>query len=1076
VSPAKEEIAFEQDLEQVRGLLRHNDVEGAERLCRNLISRHPGRTQAHEQLGRILLRAERFGDALTELKTAVQIDPAFAPAWKSMAIVGLTGGDSTVAEMAARRLCALRANDPWSWFMLGHALSTMSRFEEAETVFERARRSPGAVEARISLVQDAIARKNLQGAIKHGERATHWAPGDANAWAALGHAFTCAGQHQNAVEALRKACQIAPCDAESLKRLATALGMLRRADDELVDIRQRLLALEPDSIEAREKLGLALIGARRGAEAVVTMRELHAKAPDNLLSRWIELHLPEQPGFRSLEDRAAWMDNWQRGLSEFEALDPRTPNLGEQARKILGSIHNFSLAYLGGADVDLHRRHARVVRTLLQSATDGSVTDAPQRPIGTGRRRVGIISSCLHRHSVSRAWSGALLALPREDFELHVFYTDVVDDDQVQRFRDRAENFQGGATSFSVWSQRLHEARLDIAIFLDLGMDVINQCLAAVRHAPVQIATWAHPVTTGAETIDYFLSADAAEPGDARDHYSEVLHRLPRLGGCFALPQSVALDPPPAGAGAHLMCVQSLFKLQPEHDALFARMAAGAPAARFSFLTAATARQTAVFEQRLHAELQRHAVDPSRFRVLPTLSVEQYSYELTSADLLLDTVGFSGSMTTLDSLWQERPVLTLPGKLMRGRQSYAMLSQLELDDLIASDPDDYVHRAAALAQNRDQRDAIRKQIRERKHQLFEDREVSMALADFLRAVEPSGTTPTSRPQYPPIDEARAKLQFQNAVAQGRAGHWQDSGRGFAAAWRSAPDQPRSAQGMLECALHLARSGIAAPAIDLRWAPRAAGRISIIVCSIDPRRLARLKVDLDRLLPLEDWELIHVPDARSLCEGYTRGLSRASGELIVFCHDDIGIACEDFADRLRRHLAQYDLIGVAGADYVNGPAWHWAGPPHTASWVSLPRPDGALVCGLLGAHGALLRNAQVLDGVFLAGRRAVFEQIPFDADTFDGFHCYDLDLSYRAYRAGLRCAVTLDLLIWHQSGGNFGESWRQYVDRLIAKFPELTPRGPAAPYRTGAIVVESALVPPVYGWIAHWLSAPPPTID
>jgi hypothetical protein len=320
------------------------------------------------------------------------------------------------------------------------------------------------------------------------------------------------------------------------------------------------------------------------------------------------------------------------------------------------------------------------------------------------------------------------------------------------------------------------------------------------------------------------------------------------------------------------------------------------------------------------------------------------------------------------------------------------------------------------------------------------------------------------------------MQFQKAVAQARTGHWQDSGRGFAEAWRSAPDQPRSAQGLLECALHLARSGIVAPAADFRSAPRAAGRISIIVCSIDPRRLARLKADLDRLLHQEDWELIHIPDARSLCEGYTRGLIRASGELIVFCHDDIGIVCEDFADRLRRHLAAYDLIGVAGSDYATGHSWHWAGPPHTASWVSLPRPDGALVCGLLGAHGAVLRDAQVLDGVFLAGRRAVFERLPFDADTFDGFHCYDLDLSYRAYRAGFRCAVTLDLLIWHQSGGNFGDSWRKYAARLIEKFPELTPRRPSAPYRTGALVAESALAAPLYAWIAHWLSTTPPTVD
>jgi len=113
----------------------------------------------------------------------------------------------------------------------------------------------------------------------------------------------------------------------------------------------------------------------------------------------------------------------------------------------------------------------------------------------------------------------------------------------------------------------------------------------------------------------------------------------------------------------------------------------------------------------------------------------------------------------------------------------------------------------------------------------------------------------------------------------------------------------------------------------------------------------------------------------------------------------------------------------------------------------------LVGGLLGVHAPVLPGAQALDGVFLAGHRNVFERVPFDVETFDGFHFYDLDLSYRAYRAGLNCAVALDLLLWHQSGGDFGDTWRHYADRLLAKFPELMPQAPSAPYRTGALVID-----------------------
>ena len=323
---------------------------------------------------------------------------------------------------------------------------------------------------------------------------------------------------------------------------------------------------------------------------------------------------------------------------------------------------------------------------------------------------------------------------------------------------------------------------------------------------------------------------------------------------------------------------------------------------------------------------------------------------------------------------------------------------------------------------------------------------------------------------PAVDAAKA--HFQRALVLAQAQHWQEAGSGFACAWRAAPDRPQAAQGMLECALQLARIGTAAPVPDNRAEPRASGRISVVVCSIDRTRLARLKTNLDMHLHNEDWELVHIADAHSLCEGYMRGLDKASGELLVFCHDDIGIVCNAFADRLRRHLAAHDLIGVAGSDRLSGPSWHWAGPPHTASWVSLPRPDGALVGGLLGVHAPVLPGAQALDGVFLAGHRNVFERVPFDVETFDGFHFYDLDLSYRAYRAGLNCAVALDLLLWHQSGGDFGDTWRHYADRLLAKFPELMPQAPSAPYRTGALVIDPpALAVPTYAWIAHWLAAP-----
>ena len=75
---------------------------------------------------------------------------------------------------------------------------------------------------------------------------------------------------------------------------------------------------------------------------------------------------------------------------------------------------------------------------------------------------------------------------------------------------------------------------------------------------------------------------------------------------------------------------------------------------------------------------------------------------------------------------------------------------------------------------------------------------------------------------------------------------------------------------------------------------------------------------------------------------------------------------------------------------------------------------------------------VLDGVLLAARREIFATVRFDAATFDGFHCYDIDWSYRAALAGFRLAAAGDLQVVHASRGRYDDVWQQYAERFCAK--------------------------------------------
>src|SRR6185369_1842264 len=116
-------------------------------------------------------------------------------------------------------------------------------------------------------------------------------------------------------------------------------------------------------------------------------------------------------------------------------------------------------------------------------------------------------------------------------------------------------------------------------------------------------------------------------------------------------------------------------------------------------------------------------------------------------------------------------------------------------------------------------------------------------------------------------------------------------------------------------------------------------ISVLICSIDAKKFATVTSSYQTRFAGFPVEIIGVHDARSLAEGYNRAAEKASGEILVFSHDDIELVSPDFAPRLVSHLARYDGIGVAGASRITGADWENAGQQFVHGHVLHPAPKG-----------------------------------------------------------------------------------------------------------------------------------------
>lgn len=139
--------------------------------------------------------------------------------------------------------------------------------------------------------------------------------------------------------------------------------------------------------------------------------------------------------------------------------------------------------------------------------------------------------------------------------------------------------------------------------------------------------------------------------------------------------------------------------------------------------------------RRLQSSFAAHGLDADAHCVLlPPQSPISYWNLNRVADVFLDSPGWSGCNTTLEGIACGLPVVTTPGRFMRGRHSSAILTQLGVTDTIAANTDQYVEIAARLGVDRVWRQAIIDRMAARSGALYSAPEPVVALERWLRAV------------------------------------------------------------------------------------------------------------------------------------------------------------------------------------------------------------------------------------------------------------------------------------------------------------------------------------------------------
>ena len=595
---------------------------------------------------------------------------------------------------------------------------------------------PDYAEAHGNLGNTLQAQGKLEEAVACYARALSYRPHYAEVHSNLGNVLMAQGKYAAAAASHGRALTYKPDYAEAHNNLG--LVLLEQGDvDAAVASYGRALSHKPAYAEAHINLGNALRELGQPAEAAASYQRALALDPDNAEAR-LGLATAMIPVVAdSVADSIAATEKFARSLKELTAWSNANPG---KLGKSVGGSQPFYLAYRPADVTALLSRYGDLICAAAaahwQAGTAAIQAARPPRE----RVRIAVVSGQVRQHPV---WDvvlrGILAHLDRRRFDVVLYHTGLITDEETAWAQGRVNRFVQGPRSIRAWLDEVARDRPDVMFFPEVGMDPATCALAALRLAPLQVAGWGHPVTTGLPTIDLFVSGEHLEGMGAERHYREKLVRLPGTGVCTDLEpvQSQPWDSPVRQENCvrFALCQQPI-KFDPANDVLLTRIAKAVGPCEF-WLAAPQKLHwaTARLRSRLAAAFRAEGLDPDdHLRVMSWLARDQFAGFLDEMDVLLDCPAFSGYTTAWQAIHRGIPIVTWEGEFLRQRLAAGLLRQIGMTDGIAASADQYVQIAALRAnESRDssQRGIRRESIRRAATQADGNRAAVSAFEDAL---------------------------------------------------------------------------------------------------------------------------------------------------------------------------------------------------------------------------------------------------------------------------------------------------------------------------------------------------------
>ena len=359
----------------------------------------------------------------------------------------------------------------------------------------------------------------------------------------------------------------------------------------------------------------------------------------------------------------------------------------------------FNLSYDQYENLEINTKIVQIFRKIYPEVNQNfknKSTDKLNEKI-----KIGFISEFFSNHTIAKLFKGIIFNLDQNKFKPFVFHSHKTEKSPIfQEFINHEINSDLKnivlSKNFQKNIEEIQRTNLDIIFFPDIGMSSEFYYLSFIRFAKTQITSWGHPITTGNDSIDYFLSSKLLETENSQKKFSEKLILSDYLPMYFYKPkiQKKLLDDQMIKKNVYF-CSQNLMKFHPHFDEIIAKILSKDKKAKILFIK----DKSEILSKKIIDRFKKNSlIDFDRINFLGKMSVEEYINLCGSSSVLLDTLYFGAGNSFHESMFYGTPTVSMPTENLKSRIVLGAYKQMQIENPpIVNSIDDYVETSVDIA-------------------------------------------------------------------------------------------------------------------------------------------------------------------------------------------------------------------------------------------------------------------------------------------------------------------------------------------------------------------------------------------